>query len=168
MKEIGLHILEACINSITAEANEIEISIEEKPKIEIFVSDNGKGADKDTLENAFSEGFTSSGGKGIGLFRLKTEAEDAKLFLNENGGCTLWAVFGKNAPMGNLAAVMSTLICTNPKVEFTYKHTCENNVFEFTTWNLRKMFCKEDLSKEWKNVCGYIDKGEEKFYGGAM
>lgn len=168
IKEIGLHIIEVCINSVNAKADRVEVSIEERDKIYVTVSDNGVGMDEETRRKAFDEGFTTGkSGGGIGLFRLKSQAENACLCINENKGCTLKAEFKKDFPLGDMAAVMSTLICTKPNVEFIYRHTFKNNIFEFTTENLKNLFCAKDLSHEWKNVCGYIEAGEEKIYGGA-
>lgn len=165
-KNIDLHILEACVNSVKAGATQIDVIVDTDFFTSVTVKDNGSGASEEALAKAFCEGFGTKGA-GMGLFRLKEAALSARLCNNDSGGCTLYAKF-KDTPLGSMASVISSLVCTNPNVKFSYTHTFNADAFRFSSEKLENLFPKKSIGSLWEYVRGYIEKGEEKIYGGAF
>ena len=70
-----------------------------------------------------------------------------------------------------MAFTMSTIIGGNDKIDYIYTHRYENEVFEFSTSEIRKVLGEEiELSQlevlNW--IEGYITEGLENLYGGAI
>ena len=129
MREIALHILDLIENSIRADATVISVAVEEEPDQDLLilsVEDNGPGLGA-TGETAADPFFTTKGGKktGLGLSMLKFRAEQAggsfRLEASSLGGLAVCAAMPLShvdrSPLGDLAATLASVVCTNPDVE---------------------------------------------------
>ena len=129
MREISLHILDLIENSIRAGATVIAVAVEEEPERDllcIVVEDNGPGlpVPADTAADPF---FTTKEGKktGLGLSLLKFRTEQAggsfRIEGSALGGLAVRATMPLSnvdrSPLGDLAATLASVVCTNPEVE---------------------------------------------------
>lgn len=129
MRDISLHILDLMENSIRAGASVIAVSVEEEPahdSLVLCVEDNGPGlpVDESTAVDPF---FTTKEGQrtGLGLSLLKFRAEQAggslQLSRSPLGGLAVSARMPLShvdrSPLGDLAATLASVACTNPRVE---------------------------------------------------
>lgn len=184
MTELSLHILDIVQNSIKAKASLVEIVINEnisENNLKIEIKDNGCGMDKDFLEdvvNPFSTTRTTRKvGMGLSLFKNACELTGGSFDItSEVGkGTVVTAIFVYDSidrqPIGDMAFTMSTIIGGNDKIDYIYTHRYENEVFEFSTSEIRKVLGEEiELSQlevlNW--IEGYITEGLENLYGGAI
>ena len=129
MRDISLHILDLVENSIRAGASVISVSVEEEPaddSLSLTVEDDGPGLAV-PAETATDPFFTTKEGKrtGLGLSLLKFRAEQAggsfQLFPSSLGGLAVGARMPLSSvdrsPLGDLAATLASVVCTNPEVE---------------------------------------------------
>jgi hypothetical protein len=129
LREIALHILDLIENSIRAGATVISMAVEEDPdqdRVSISVEDNGSGLDVPE-EKAVDPFFTTKEGKktGLGLSLLKFRAEQAggglRLEKSPLGGLAVRVTMPLShvdrSPLGDLAATVASVVCTNPDVE---------------------------------------------------
>jgi hypothetical protein len=129
LREIALHILDLIENAIRANATVVSVAVEEEPDadlLRITVEDNGPGlaVSGETASDPF---FTTKEGKktGLGLSMLKFRAEQAggSFLLNRSalGGLAVQALMPLShvdrSPLGDLAATLASVVCTNPEVE---------------------------------------------------
>ncbi len=183
MTELSLHILDIVQNSIKAGSSLIEVVIDEnisKNTLKIEIKDNGCGMDKDFLEdvvNPFSTTRTTRKvGMGLSLFKNACELTGGSFDISSKlgEGTTVTAVFIHDSidrqPIGDMAFTMSTIIGGNDKIDYIYTHRYEDNVFEFSTSEIRKVLGTEvELSQlevlSW--IEEYVSEGLENLYGGA-
>jgi anti-sigma regulatory factor (Ser/Thr protein kinase) len=129
LRELALHILDLIENSIRADASVIAVTVAEKPadnRLEIVVEDNGAGLSV-APEQALDPFFTTKNGKrtGLGLSLFRAAAEQAGGTLNiERSALGGLAVRAKlrlkdidRKPLGDLAATLSSVVCTNPHLD---------------------------------------------------
>lgn len=129
MRELSLHILDLIENSIRAGATIVALTIDERDKadvLEITVEDNGPGLSVPP-ETALDPYFTTKHGKrtGLGLSLFKAAAEEAAGHLamgkSALGGVSVTATMQLShidrRPMGDLAATLSSVVCTNPDLD---------------------------------------------------
>ena len=129
MRELSLHILDLIENSIRAGATVVALTVEERNEadiLEITVEDNGPGLDVPP-EKALDPYYTTKHGKhtGLGLSLFKAAAEEAggMLTLGKSalGGLSVTARMQLShidrRPMGDLAATVSAVVCTNPDLD---------------------------------------------------
>jgi hypothetical protein len=129
LREIALHILDLLENAIRAGATVIAVDVEEEPDRDLLcisVEDNGPGLGVPG-ETAVDPFFTTKEGKktGLGLSMLKFRAEQAggsfSLERSLLGGCAARARMPLSnvdrSPLGDLAATLASVVCTNPDVE---------------------------------------------------
>ena len=184
MTELSLHILDIVQNSIKAKASLIEIVIDEnigENNLKIVIKDNGCGMDKDFLENVVNPFSTTRTtrkvGMGLSLFKNACELTGGSFDItSEVGkGTVVTAIFVYDSidrqPIGDMAFTMSTIIGGNDKIDYIYTHRYGNEVFEFSTSEIRKVLGEEiELSQlevlNW--IEGYITEGLENLYGGAI
>ena len=126
---MSLHILDLIENSIRAGATIIGVAVEEEPDQDLLllsVEDNGPGLDV-SGETAADPFFTTKGGKktGLGLSMLKFRTEQAggsfRIEASPLGGLAVRAAMPLShvdrSPLGDLAATLASVVCTNPDVE---------------------------------------------------
>ena len=183
MQEISLNILDIVQNSIRANATLIEIIIEEAPSNDVFaftVKDNGCGMDEEMVKRVTDPFVTTRTTRkvGLGISLLKSLAQqtggDIKLESEVGVGTQIRADFSYNhidrQPLGDISAVMVSLISMNPKIDFVYTHSFEKENFVLDTRELRKILGDEVSFSEisvaqW--IGEYINDGLTEMYGGA-
>jgi hypothetical protein len=129
LREIALHILDLIENSIRAGARVISVAVEEEPDRDLLcltVEDDGPGL-RVAGETAVDPFFTTKEGKktGLGLSMMKFRAEQAggsfRLEQSPLGGLAVRAAMPLSnvdrSPLGDLAATLASVVCTNPDVE---------------------------------------------------
>lgn len=129
MRELSLHILDLIENSIRAGASVISVTVDEKEvedTLEIVVEDNGRGLSV-PAETAMDPFYTTKNGKrtglGLSLFRATAEQAGGTLRIGRSslGGVAVRAIMQLShidrQPMGDLAATLSSVVCTNPHLD---------------------------------------------------
>ena len=152
MRELSLHILDIAENGITAGADCIQILINEDRGqhnlLTIAIEDNGRGMPAEKLQNPTDPFVTTRTTRrvGLGLSLLAAAADrcEGKLEIKtEPGrGTRVEATFRYNhidrAPMGDMAATITTLIMGNPQVDFVYTHIVDTRDFVLDTRELKE------------------------------
>lgn len=129
MRELSLHVLDLIENAIRAGASLISVTVLADPdqdRLTITVEDNGSGLTVKP-EEALDPFFTTKEGKrvglGLSLFRATAEEAGGTLTLEDSplGGLSVRASMQFNhidrRPMGDLAATLSSVVCTNPHLD---------------------------------------------------
>jgi len=129
MRELSLHILDLIENSVRAGALMILITLVEDEKrdiLKITVEDDGPGLSV-SPEAVLDPFYTTKNGKrtglGLSLFRGAAEQAGGRLTLCESvlGGLAVEATMQLNhvdrAPLGDIAATVSSMACTNPEID---------------------------------------------------
>ncbi len=184
MVEISLHILDIVQNSIRANANLIEISINEdldSNVMEITISDNGCGMDEEFLKdvtNPFrTTRTTRKVGLGVPMFKGAAELTGGNFDISsEIGvGTTVFASFVHDSidrqPLGDMAFTIVTLVNSSPEIDFVYTHTFNGESFDFDTRQIRETLGSEVPLSEpqvltW--IEEYINNETENIYGGIQ
>jgi hypothetical protein len=151
LRELSLHILDIAENGITAGADCIQISIDEarsEDLLTIVIEDNGRGMPEAKLQKPADPFITTRTTRrvGLGLSLLSAAAQrcEGKLeIVAESGrGTKVKATFRYNhidrAPVGDMAATITTLIMGNPRVDFVYTHTIDDKDFVLDTRTLKE------------------------------
>ncbi len=129
MRDLSLHLLDLMENSIRAEATVVSVTIEQDPakdKLRIVVEDNGPGLAV-SAEQALDPFYTTKAGKrtglGLSLFQGAAERAGGRVTLGRSplGGLAVTACMRLShldrSPLGDLAASLSSVACTNPEVD---------------------------------------------------
>jgi signal transduction histidine kinase len=135
MKDLSLHILDIAENSIRAGATKIVVDILEKPGedlLGVYITDNGPGMDKETIQKAMDPFYTSKPGKrvGLGISLLAQAAREGggglEIKSKIDGGVKVTARFGYShpdrKPLGDIGETIKILRITHPEIEFIYQH----------------------------------------------
>ena len=183
MQEISLNVLDIVQNSIRAEATLIEVIIEEAPSTDLFtftVKDNGCGMDEEMVKRVTDPFVTTRTTRkvGLGISLLKSLAQqtggDIKLESQVGVGTVIRADFSYShidrQPLGDISAVMVSLISMNPTIDFVYTHSFEKEQFQLDTRELRKVLGDEVSFSEisvatW--IGEFITENLTEIYGGA-
>jgi len=133
LRELSLHILDLIENSIRAGASIISVTVDENSEqdyLEIVVEDNGIGLTV-SPEQAMDPYYTTKNGKrtglGLSLFRGAAEQAGGKLAIEKSalGGVAVRATMQLShvdrQPLGDLAATLSSVVCTNPYLDFRFE-----------------------------------------------
>ncbi len=139
MKELSLNILDIAQNSITAEADLVEITlIETNTTLKLSIKDNGYGMSPEFLASV-SDPFSTTRttrkvGMGIPLLKLAAEQTGGYVSLTsvqrsvdpEHCGTEITAFFHKDhldfTPLGDVISTIGTLIQGFPEVDYVYIH----------------------------------------------
>jgi hypothetical protein len=159
MRELSLHILDVVENGITAGGNCIWIKVEEDTKadqLKIAIRDNGRGMPLEKLQNINDPFITSRTTRrvGLGLSLLAAAAERCEGTLrvdtSPGKGTEIEATFRHGhidrAPLGDMAATITTLIIGNPGIDFVYMHRIDGGEFSFDTREIRAQMDDFSLS----------------------
>jgi anti-sigma regulatory factor (Ser/Thr protein kinase) len=160
MQELSLNILDIAQNSVVAAANLIEIDIaaygENNKMLSITIKDNGKGMDRQTLENVTNPFFTSRTtrkvGLGIPLFKMAAEMTGGSFDIqSEVGvGTTVKAVFDTSnidcTPLGDIWDTVAILIQMNEDIDFVYTASRNGESFVCDTRQLKEIMEGAPLS----------------------
>jgi hypothetical protein len=150
MRDLSLHILDIAENSIAAQAERIEIRLEEnrgEDRLVLEISDDGKGMDREMRERALHPFVTSRTTRkvGLGLPLLAAAAEAA------GGSLTLESEVGKGTtvrasfqlghidlkPLGDIAQTLVTLIMGYPGIDILYSHKVDGDEYTLDTRMIR-------------------------------
>ena len=150
MRELSLHILDVVENGITAGGNCIWIEVDEarkKDQLKIVIRDNGSGMPIEKQDNINDPFITSRTtrrvGLGLSLLSAATERCDGTLRVDTQPGkgtqieATFLYSHIDRAPLGDMAATITTLIIGNPGIDFVYSHRIDGNDFRLDTREIR-------------------------------
>ena len=150
MRELSLHILDIAENGITAGADCIHILVEEARTADLLtvkITDNGHGMPVEKIEKLTDPFVTSRTTRrvGLGLSLLATAAErcEGRLTVETEPdfGTKVKATFLyghiDRAPVGDMAATITTLMMGNPQIDFIYTHIINDEEFTMDTRELK-------------------------------
>jgi len=151
LRELSLHILDIAENGITAGADCIQILINEarsEDLLTIAIEDNGRGMPAEKLQKPTDPFITSRTTRrvGLGLSLLAAAADrcegNLEIKTEPGRGTRVEATFRYNhidrAPVGDMAATITTLIMGNPQVDFVYSHIVDTEDFVLDTRDLKE------------------------------
>lgn len=152
MKELALHILDICNNSVDAGASWVEITIDEATRpdhIIIAICDNGKGMDSEIVAKVEDPWFTSrttrKQGLGIPLIKQQALASGGNFTIDSRPGegTTLLASFLKESvdrqPMGDLAGVLLMLAGSASEIRFVMNYITEAGSWRFDSDEIKSV-----------------------------
>ncbi len=152
MKELSMHILDIAQNSVHADSKLVEIEICEKIEkniLEICIKDDGKGMDEETLKKVTNPFYTSRTTRkvGLGIPMLKSAAENCdgsfKMKSEVGKGTELTASFRYDhidrAPLGNIVDTVVTVVISDIKVDFIYRHYIDERCFILDTREIKEV-----------------------------
>jgi len=179
--ELSLHIIDIVENSVRAEADKINICIEEEIKrdfLTIKIKDNGNGMDRNLLKQALDPFTTTKENKkvGLGLSLLKEAAVrcggDLMITSSPESGTELKADFIRShidrQPIGDIIETLIVLVTGYPQVDFFFSHRIDDKSIEWDTSRIHEQcgdimrsnpkvinFIKNDLRKMYNNFKQY-------------
>ena len=150
-EELSLHILDIAMNSITAQASVVQITIAEyarRDKLSIRILDNGRGMDGETLRRVLAGSVTTKRFRkksiGLGLALLRQTAEmcsgDFHVRSTPRMGTTVTAsmrlLHVDLPPLGDLNATILALCAANPAVDVRLDYLTDTDRFHFSSKEL--------------------------------
>ena len=151
MRELSLHILDIAENGTTAGADCIQILVNENRRedlLTITVTDNGRGMPAEKLRNPTDPFITSRTtrrvGMGLSLLAAAAQRCDGRLAIETEAGrgtrvtATFRYTHIDRAPVGDMAATITTLIMGNPQIDFVYRHIIDAEEFMLDTRDLKE------------------------------
>jgi hypothetical protein len=151
LRDFSLHILDVVENGLDAGADLIRISVvedREANRMEITISDNGRGIPEDKLPEITDPFYTTRTtrrvGLGLGLFRDASRRCDGDFLVGSvvGEGTEVRAVFRLDhidlPPLGDMAGTMAALVAGNEEKDFVYTHQVNGNRFELDTRAVRE------------------------------
>lgn len=183
MKELSLHILDVAENGIAAGADQIRIAVVEQRqanRLQIRIEDNGSGISMEQVDRVVDPFYTSRTTRrvGMGLSLLDAAARqcggDMRIQSEPGKGTQVDAQFVYDhidrAPLGDMAATMTSLILGRPAVDFQYRHRVDGSELALDTREIRQAF--EGLPVTDPRVFRYIMQtlrsGEERLRRGGQ
>jgi len=181
MRELSLHILDIIQNSIEAGASEVTLVIDEDPENDWFritITDNGRGMSPEMVESVkdpfVTTRTTRKVGLGIPLFYTASQQAGGDLSIQSKlgKGTEIHVRFQRShidrAPLGDIAATITTVLGGHPNLVFVYRHQFRNRVFELNAVEIRAGL--DDVELSHPMVLGwireYIQEGLAELYGG--
>ena len=156
MEDLSSHVLDVVENSIEAGAQKIEIKICENVKadrLEIEITDDGKGMDAQTLEKSLDPFFTTKTvrkvGLGLSLFKEAARKANGDLCIQSDvgRGTRIIATFQHShidrQPLGDMKKTITTLIVAHPEIQFRYSYRKDGRTYGL---NSQKLGTKRELS----------------------
>ena len=184
MRDLSLHLLDIMMNSISADASEIALSIDLDTNIHAYtisVTDNGVGFllqnSQDVADPFYTTKRSRKVGLGLSLFREACEKTGGTMSIDPacpNGVCVRASMFLASVdsiPLGDIAQTMAGLIFTNPSISFSATF-CRDHVQEarFNSCDVRLKF-GQDVSNANTDVYLYIydtiSNQEQMIFGGS-
>lgn len=158
MKELSLHILDLCENSINAKASFIKIKIVEnlvEDILTIKIVDNGEGMNKEYVKNVDNPFITTRKtrrvGLGISLFKVAAIRCDGnfKISSKKNLGTKVIANFKHShidrSPLGDIGDTIITILNSQSDFELVYIHKVNKKKFIFDTRMIKKILNDVDI-----------------------
>jgi anti-sigma regulatory factor (Ser/Thr protein kinase) len=141
MQDLSLHILDVAENAIAASASRIEILIAEdtaRDLLTLVISDNGRGMDDETLQNALDPFYTTRTTRriGLGLPLLAQAAREGggklEIASQPAHGTTVTATFQLShpdrKPLGDVAETLRTILAGRPELDLHFEYTRDSQV----------------------------------------
>jgi anti-sigma regulatory factor (Ser/Thr protein kinase) len=151
VEDLSLHILDIAENSITAEASRIEIKVSEDTGANLLtveITDNGKGMDKELLDNACDPFYTTRTTRHVGLgipFLAQSAREsngDISVTSEKGKGTSIKASFQYDhidrRPLGDIGETMIILIMSNPDIDFIFQHVRNGKEYMLNTAEIKE------------------------------
>ena len=168
MRELSLNVLDIVQNSITANANLIEIELIEEINndiLKINIFDNGKGMTDEQIKSVTDPFYTTRTtrkiGLGIPLFKMAAEMSGGsfKIESTVGSGTKIYTSYIHSSidrmPVGNINETVSMLIRMNPYIDFVYTHTFNEKSYSLDTRELREQL--EDVPLDTPEVIDWIN-----------
>ena len=159
MRELSLHILDIAENGITAGADCIHILVEEARATDLLtfkITDNGQGMPAEKIKKLTDPFVTSSTTRtdGLGLTQIAAATDRCvgrlTVETEPGAGTEVEATFRygniDRAPVGYMAASISTLIMGNPQIDFVYTHIIDGEEFTLDTRELKAEMGDQSLT----------------------
>lgn len=151
MRDLASHILDLVCNSIRAQANSVEVAMEEnsaRHELKVTIKDNGKGMDAEQLQEATNPFFTTrttrNTGLGIPLMQMTCEQTGGSFHVQSALyiGTQIEAIFKTDnpncLPLGDLSGQMALLFATNPLIDFLFSYSIDNSIFSISSNELKQ------------------------------
>jgi signal transduction histidine kinase len=150
-EELSLHILDIAMNSLTANAKTVQISVLESLKRDwliLRVRDNGHGMDAATLERVLHRRVTTKTnrkkniGLGIALLRQTSEMCGGNFHMQSAPGkgtsvtASMRLSHIDRPPLGDLNSTILTLCAARPDVDVQLNYRSDEQVFQFSSQEL--------------------------------
>ena len=168
MRELSLNVLDIVQNSITANANLIEIELIEEINndiLKINIFDNGKGMTDEQIKSVTDPFYTTRTtrkiGLGIPLFKMAAEMSGGsfKIESTVGSGTKIYTSYIYSSidrmPVGNINETVSMLIRMNPYIDFVYTHTFNEKSYSLDTRELREQL--ENVPLDTPEVIDWIN-----------
>ena len=169
MRELSLNVLDIVQNSITANANLIEIELIEEINndiLKINIFDNGKGMTDEQIKSVTDPFYTTRTtrkiGLGIPLFKMAAEMSGGsfKIESTVGVGTKIYTSYIHSSidrmPVGNINETVSMLIRMNPDIDFVYTHTFNEKSYSLDTRELREQL--ENVPLDTPEVIDWINE----------
>ena len=169
MRELSLNVLDIVQNSITANANLIEIEFIEEINndiLKINIFDNGKGMTDEQIKSVTDPFYTTRTtrkiGLGIPLFKMAAEMSGGsfKIESTVGVGTKIYTSYIHSSidrmPVGNINETVSMLIRMNPDIDFVYTHTFNEKSYSLDTRELREQL--ENVPLDTPEVIDWINE----------
>ena len=168
MRELSLNVLDIVQNSITANANLIEIELIEEINndiLKINIFDNGKGMTDEQIKSVTDPFYTTRTtrkiGLGIPLFKMAAEMSGGsfKIESTVGSGTKIYTSYIYSSidrmPVGNINETVSMLIRMNPDIDFVYTHIFNEKSYSLDTRELREQL--ENVPLDTPEVIDWIN-----------
>lgn len=147
LEELSLHILDIGMNSLTAGAEKLEISVIENTRrdwLVIRIRDDGRGMNAEMLREVLDQNLTAKKGRkkaiGLGLAFLRQTSEMCggtfHVTSHPGRGTSVTASMHLShidrPPLGDLSATILTL-CTHPRVDVQLHYRSDSQTFHFSS-----------------------------------
>ena len=151
MEDISSHIMDIVMNSLTAGAKHISVSVEKDPGTSVLsltITDDGAGMDSETSRKVQDPFFSTKMGRkvGLGIPLLKGTAETTgggfELRSTKGVGTSIMATFDSRhpdlPPLGNVRDTFFVLIVSHPAVDFNFTYRVDGKDFLLDTEELKR------------------------------
>jgi signal transduction histidine kinase len=147
-EELSLHILDIAMNSITANAQQVEVGVLESQKHDwliLRVRDDGRGMDTGLLHRVLHERVTTKTtrkkniGLGLALLRQTSEMCGGNFRVRSAPGrgtsvtASMRLSHVDRPPLGDLNATILTLCAANPAVDVRLNYRTDKERFRFSS-----------------------------------
>ena len=152
-EELSQHILDIAMNSLSADANKVQISILESRKRDwliLHVRDNGHGMSAATLKRVLASHWSSKKGRrkpvglGLALLRQTSEMCDGNFHVRSAPGrgtsvtASMRLSHIDRPPLGDLSATILALCAADKKMDVRLNYRTDEKRFSFDTQELVK------------------------------
>ncbi|MBQ2815432.1 MAG: ATP-binding protein [Clostridia bacterium] len=169
MRELSLNVLDIVQNSITANANLIEIELIEDINndiLKINIFDNGKGMTEEQIKSVTDPFYTTRTtrkiGLGIPLFKMAAEMSGGTFIIESTVGVgtKIYTSYIHSSidrmPVGNINETVSMLIRMNPDIDFIYTHAFNEKSYSLDTRELREQL--DEVPLDTPDVIDWINE----------